>query len=282
MNAAALLLALTALAPLDRPSKPSVTGDVVYGHKAGMALTYDVLRPSEANGAGVVYLVSGGWFSFYFNPESITRLPNVGGRFEALLDAGFTLFLVRHGSAPWFKVPDAVRDVESAIRHVRANATSYGVDPERLGALGDSAGGHLALILGTQGKDGLENGRRPESRAGSRVRTVVANFAPVDLRDFVGPSERFPALDFEQDKAPGVSPILSATSDDAPTLLLHGTKDHLVPLSQSERMRDALQEVGVEVELVIYEGAGHGFKNEFRGLATTATVAWFESHLLGD
>lgn len=281
MNAAALLLALTTLAAPQKPEAQKITHDIVYGHKAGMALTYDMIQPSAPNGAAVIYVVSSGWFSMYFDPRAVTRLPG-GSRFEALLDAGFTLFMVRHGSAPWFKVPDAVRDVDRAVRHVRAHAAEHGVDPERLGAMGDSAGGHLSLILGTQGEDGKPNSSRPESRAGSRVRAVVASFPPTDLRDYVGPSDRFPALDFDLDKAPRVSPILSATSDDAPTLLLHGTRDRLVPLSQSTRMRDALQAAEVEVELVIYEGAGHGFRNEHRDLAIKATVEWFEAHLLGD
>lgn len=281
MNPAALLLALAPLAST-AAREPAVTSDVVYGHKAGMALTYDVLRPEDANGAGVVFLVSGGWFSFYFDPHSATAVPGMGARFRALLDAGFTLYMVRHGSAPWFKVPEAVDDVERAIRHIRAYASEHGVDPERLGAMGDSAGGHLSLMLGTRGEDGRESSRRPEVRAGSRIRAVVASFPPVDLRGFVGPSDSFPALDFDPDRAPAVSPVLHASDDDAPTLLLHGDRDRMVRLRESEQMKAALEEVEVEVELIVFEGAGHGFRGEQARRATEATVAWFRRHLSED
>jgi len=278
MNPVVLLLALTPLTA----SEPAVTPDVVYGHKAGMALTYDVLRPGEANGAGVLFLVSGGWFSFYFDPHSATALPGMGSRFQALLDAGFTLYLVRHGSAPWFKVPEAVGDVERAIRHIRAHAAEHEVDPERLGVMGDSAGGHLSLMLGTRGEDGRETSRRPEVRAGSRVRAVVASFPPVDLRGIVGPSDSFPALDFDSDRAAAVSPVLHATDDDAPALLLHGDRDRLVRLRQSELMKAALEEVDVDVELIVFEGAGHGFQGEQARRATAATVDWFRKYLSVD
>ena len=83
----------------------SITPDVIYGHKMGMALTFDVLRPANANGAGVMFMVSGGWFSRHSPPER-TAL-----RFTELLGEGFTVFAVRHGSAPLFKVPEAVDDV---------------------------------------------------------------------------------------------------------------------------------------------------------------------------
>src|SRR5690606_637325 len=115
-----------------------------YGHKDGMALTFDVIRPSaDANGAAVLYMVSGGWFSRYSPPEVVAR------RFQPLLDEGFTLFVVRHGSSPKYVIPEIVGDVRRAVRYIRFNAHHWEVDPDRLGVFGGSAGGHLALMLGT-------------------------------------------------------------------------------------------------------------------------------------
>ena len=146
---AGLLLLRSAVAAADtgasQRSDYAVTADVVYGHKAGMALFYDVLHPHEPNGAGVAFMVSGGWFSRWRPPARRVA------RFEHLLDAGFTVFAVHHGSAPRFKVPEAVEDVRRAVRHIRMQAADHGIDPDRIGVNGGSAGGHLSLMLGLAG-----------------------------------------------------------------------------------------------------------------------------------
>ena len=182
--AAALGLANPAVA-----AAPEVTPDVVYGHKDGMALVYDVLRPPEANGAAVLFMVSGGWFSRWMPPaERVEWFPH-------LLDAGFTVIAVHHGSAPRYKVPDAVADARLAVAHVKANAGALGIDAARVGATGGSAGGHLSLMLGL------------DSTAETRLAAVVAYFPPVDLTGAAGPNERFPALDFPPAEAAAVSPV---------------------------------------------------------------------------
>ena len=242
-------------------AETAITADVVYGHKDGMALTYDVLQPQDSNGAGVLFMVSGGWFSRWAPPER--RVP----RFEHLLNAGFTVITVRHGSAPRFKVPDAVADVRRAVEHVRDNASTFGLDADRLGVHGGSAGGHLSLMLGLDAQDG------------NTVAAVVAYFPPVDLVDSVGPSERFPALDFDPELAPEVSPINFASADDPPVLMIHGTEDRLVPLRHSERMSAALDEAGAPNEVLVIDGAAHGFRGEHQQTAAAATVAFFTEHL---
>ena len=130
-----------------------VINDMVYGHKDGMALVYDVIQPEKTNGAAVAYMISGGWYSIWREPR--TRL----GMTEDLLDAGFTIVLVYHGSSPRYHVPDAYADVSRAIRHIRLHANSYGIDPDRLGVTGGSAGGHLSLMVGFTADDGLKDNR---------------------------------------------------------------------------------------------------------------------------
>ena len=115
-----LLAVLAFAASFSASAEVSVTPDVVYGHKDGMALIYDVFTPAEAHGAAVLYMVSGGWFSRWQPPER--RMARLGH----LLDAGFTVFTIQHGSAPRFKVPDAVADVRRAVRHVRMHAERFG------------------------------------------------------------------------------------------------------------------------------------------------------------
>ena len=268
--AAALIVAATPA------SAVTVTADVVYGHKAGMALVYDVFQPEQANGAGVLFMVSGGWFSRWQPPERRQRT------FEHLLDAGFTMFAVHHGSAPRFKVPDAVADVRRAVRHVRAHASDFGIDPDRLGVYGGSAGGHLSLMLGLASDPGDPAAEQPVLRHSNRVHAVVAYFPPVDLRGIAGPNERFPALDFDPELAADISPIQFVSEDDPPVLLIHGDVDELVPLSNSERMNKALTQAGVENRMVVIEGAGHGFRGADRDRAQAEMVAFFKTHLVGD
>ena len=154
----------------------SITPDVVYGHKAGMALTFDVIRPADQNGAAVLFMMSGGWFSGWVPPERFMSpdAPDGFRHFRELADRGYTLLIVRHGSAPQFKVPEAVADVRRAVRFVRLNAEKFGIDPDRIGVCGGSAGGHLSLMLGTTGDEGKTDSQDPIERTPNTVAAVVA------------------------------------------------------------------------------------------------------------
>ncbi len=266
---------LTSLHCAPAQSDPRISPDIVYGHKDGMALTFDVFRPEvESNGAGILYMVSGGWFSVWREPAALGRM------FTELLEAGFTVFAIRHGSAPRYKVPDAVADVRRAVRFIRLNCEEWGIDQERLGVYGGSAGGHLSLMLGCAADAGDQGAEDPVLRISDRVTAVVAYYPPVDLRAITGPNERFPALEFDRELAPSISPLLHVTPDDPPTLLIHGDADELVPLRSSQVIHQAFLDTGVTTELIILEGAAHGFRDEYARRATDATVAWFENYLL--
>ena len=155
------------------------------------------------------------------------------------------------------------------------------VDPDRLGVFGGSAGGHLSLMLGTTSDNGDSDSQDPVSRTPAKVAAVVAYFPPVDLRGLAGPSERFPALDFDVDLAASISPILHVTADDPPSLLVHGDKDTLVPLSNSERIHAAFEAVDVVSHLIVLEGAGHGFRGDHGSQAAAALADWFDRYLVG-
>ena len=296
---AATLTVLFLAISVHAQSSGSVIPDVVYGHKDGMALTFDVFTPSgQANGVGILNMVSGGWVSRWRAPEQARQ------GYQALLDRGLTVFAIRHGSSPRFNVPEAYADVNRAVRFVRLHASTYGIDPARLGVYGGSAGGHLSLMLGLASDEGDPDATDEVLRVSSRVAAVVAYYPPVDLRHWGGPSESFPAtvperglffargvmvpgaadrfvaLDFEEDLGATVSPILHVSSDDPPTLLVHGDADALVDLNNSELMHSALVSAGVETDLVVIAGAGHGFRSEAdRAQASEALVGWFEEHL---
>lgn len=258
---------------------PEITPDVVYGHKFGMALTMDVFQPrEEANGAGVLFMVSGGWHSRWTPPERLVPL------FRPLTERGFTVFAVRHGSSPKFTIPEAVADVRRAVRFIRHNAERWNLDPQRLGVFGGSAGGHLSLVLGTTADDGDSQSQDPVLRESDRVAAVVALYPPTDVRPWTRPEssyyKNYPALRFDSEKAGDYSPRLHVSRDDPPTLLIHGDEDKLVPIDHSQRILSAFEEQEVPAELLVIEGAGHGFRGEDQQRSTQALVSWFEKHLM--
>jgi acetyl esterase/lipase len=280
----ALILTVCAVAQVIAQAQVEIVPDVVYGHKDGLAMTFDVIKPkANANGAAVIFMVSGGWVSPY-NPPQQTAM-----RFKDLLDKGFTLVAVRHGSSPKYLIPEIVSDVRRAVRFIRHNAKQWGVDPNRLGVFGGSAGGHLALVLGTASDNGDPNAKEDFMKESDRVASVVAYFPPVDLRPLArglnpertgGALDRFPALNFEKEKAPDYSPIVHVSPDDPPTLLIHGDKDNLVPVNNSKVIHEAFQKNNVKTQLIIIEGAEHGFRGEDANRAGAAMASWFEQTLL--
>ena len=268
-----ITISLTILLTTKVSADVRVTENVVYGHKDGMALIYDVLTPQKANGAGIIFMMSGGWFSKKRDPQQLTTW------FKPMIDDGYTMFVVYHGSAPRYKVPDAYSDVSRAVRHIKIHAKEYQVDVKRLGVTGGSAGGHLSLMVGLDSDEGDSASDDELMKMSTEVAAVVAYFPPIDLRNIVGPSDRFPALDFDKSLAAGISPILLVSNDDPPTMLIHGNKDTLVSDQTSRTIHAALEKDGVTTDLLIIDGAGHGFRDADAVVAGLARLAWFNKYL---
>lgn len=274
------------------------TRDVIYGRKAGLALTMDVMAPKDKpNGLGVLFIVSGGWRS---NPGFIR--PEM---FAPFLQHGYTVFAVVHGTQPKFTVPEIIEDIHRAVRFVRYHAKDYRVDPEHLGITGASAGGHLSLMMGTAGAIGNAKAKDPVERVTSRVQAVACFFPPTDFLNWgkegaildcknIGP--RFSAaMDFqifdrregifkritdekkELDLLRAISPASHISRDDAPTLIIHGDKDPLVPVQQSQRMVAKLKEAGVPANLIIKKDCRHGWITILKDTETLAD--WFDRYL---
>jgi gluconolactonase len=277
--------------------------DVVYGHKSGVALTMDVFTPKEgANGAAVVAIVSGGWYSDQATIDS----PRFMFFIDAPLQRGYTVFAVCHGSQPRFTIPEAVADINRAVRHIRSHAGDYRIDPDRIGVTGGSAGGHLSLMQGTAGDPGNPKATDPIERTSSRVQAVACFFPPTDFLNYGKEGEnafaedgvladfrtaidvrrfdrRTKRLEHITDKERleklyrQVSPITHVSADDPPTLIIHGDADKLVPIQQAEVIVAKLKKEGVPAELVIKKGAGHGWGGMDKDMA--AIVDWFDKYL---
>ncbi len=255
--------------------------DVIYGHRDGMALTYDVFKPLKPNGALVVNMVSAGWRSSWGLPEERQA------RYQWLIDKGFTVVALYHSSAPRFTVVDAAADIRLGMRHIKLHAADYGADPARIGVWGASAGGHLSLVAGLMADDGDPTAKNPLERSGNRVRAVVAYFPPTDLDVLLGDRAKSGTIDFDNSLRASVSPIHFVDARDPPTLIMTGDADKGVPPSQSETMKAALDKAGVENKLTQFPGADHDFyvkgdpakTDAYATTAMNAMVAWFEQHL---
>lgn len=284
-----LVLALFAGSSIWAQEKPRFTRteDVIYGRKFGTALTLDVFEPAKKNGAGVFWVVSGGFFSAHshIKPEDFT----------SLIERGYTIFAVVHGSQPRFIIPDIQDDIHRAVRFVRHNASRWSIDPKKLGISGGSAGGHLSLTIGTQGKPGKTDAKDPIDRESSAVQAVACFFPPTDFLNFSKPDEDWmdfePARQFEpafgpkgmprearQELGEKISPIIFVTANMPPTLVFHGDADKLVPLYQSQLFERKCKEVGAPFKLIIKPGAGHGWPSIEKDV--TVFADWFDQHLL--
>jgi acetyl esterase/lipase len=253
--------------------QPPVTTDVVYGHKDGLALTLDVHRSARPDGAGLISIVSGGW-------QSSVELARIFSQaYLPFIENGFTVFAVRHGSWPRYPMSSIVADMRRSVRFIRQHAKEYGVDPNRLGVFGSSAGGRSRCCSGRQATPAI---RRPTTRCSGnpiRVAAVAANFPPTDLARW---ATQQPVFKFTEAEAAQFSPIRFVSPRSAPSLIVPGDADTVVPIDQGETMHAALTKAGVPVSFIRIKGAGHGFEGAAPAdldRATAAMMQWFEQHL---
>jgi acetyl esterase/lipase len=288
-NRIALLLCLLfTVSSLHAQSDVKRTEDIIYGRKFGVALTMDVFQPSKPNGYGVVWMVSGGFFS---SKEAIN-----GASYKPFLDRGYTVFAVVHGSQPKFQITEIEQDIHRAVRFIRHNASQYGVNPDHLGISGGSAGGHLSLTMGTQGKAGKKDAKDLVERESSIVQAVACFYPPTDFLNWgnegddavgFGPTEKFsPAFGprnatQEGRKALGkeISPINYVTAKMAPTLVIHGDADKQVPIYQARIFEQKCKEAGATYKLIVREGKDHGWPGMEKDMVLFAD--WFDQYLRG-
>lgn len=274
----------------DAPAGVKASRDVVYAAVDGkdgekIELKLDLYLPEKvAEGERarplVVWIHGGGWQSGSKDRCPATRL----------VQDGYVVASIQYRLTDVAAWPAQIQDCKGAIRWLRANAEKYGIDGERVGVWGASAGGHLAAMLGmTTPRDDatLEGTVGGNASQSSGVQAVVNWFGPADLVKIVdhlqadrdggdGPMTKLVGgkLSEHMNTLKQASPIVYASKDDAPMLIMHGTDDRLVPLEQSRMLRDELQKAGARVELMEKAESGHG-NGEFMRVATLLEVKQF-------
>ena len=269
LDLALALMAVVAPAGAGARAGGDVRRDVQYGTANGKPLLLDAYVPAagEERRPAVVMIHGGGWRvgdKASWQPEA-----------EQLVAKGWVAFSINYRLDEPAVFPAEIDDVQAAVRWVRAHAEEYRIDPGRIAAIGESAGGHLAAMLATLGTGPLDRD--------ARIRVGAAWSPPVDLTALAGSRGAGwigPLLGCNRETCPDrlaqSSPITHVDMSDAPLYLVNSTRE-LVPLSQSEAMAERLKAAGVDHRLDVYQGARHAL--DFRADAWGPTVAFLEKHL---
>jgi acetyl esterase/lipase len=260
----------------------SVEKDIVYGVQGGEKLLLDVYEPlfPSPTPRPAVVLIHGGWWTS-LDKSTMQGMGNFLAR-TGYVAVSVDYRLLHEDQNRW---PAQLDDVQRAVRWLRANASKYNIDPDRIGAFGHSAGAQLAALLGME--DTRDNSDPALAKYSSRVQAVVDVSGPTDfLTSHTADGETGMAFLFGggPDKLPDVwrsaSPVSHVAKTNAPVLIVHGTGDSIVPMAQAQELYDKLQEAGVPVSLVKIND-GHTFETpEARRRLAMESLLFFNRYLL--
>lgn len=287
--------AIPAPSPAAEPARaPSVQFNVTYATVDGEKLQLDLALPATPGPHPCVVCLHGGawrmgsrrdlsrpgsWADCGFPGKSLL---------EVLADRGFAAASVSYRLAPRSKFPAQIQDARTAVRYLRTNADKLGIDPARIGAMGFSAGGHLASLLGTADDTVTAFDTDLYPGQSNRVACVVDFFGPSDLSLYgatpgVEKVYFVPLLGGPLAEKPELyrraSPIDYVTKDDPPFLIVHGTADVIVPMIHSERLHDKLVKAGVKAELLAVKGKGHGWFGEPAMETTESAIKFLNANM---
>ncbi|QOV92379.1 alpha/beta hydrolase [Humisphaera borealis] len=212
-------------------------------------------RARDVRSPAVLIIHGGGWSG---GEKRAAREINIGTTLALHGYVGMSIdyILATNGKVTW---PQNLHDCKTAVRWLRKNAEKLQIDPDRIGVIGGSAGGHLAAMVAVTGPgDGLDPAE-PYGDLSCKVKCAVDLYGPADLTD--RPEIRMfgKKLAEAPELYKNASPVSHLDKNDPPILIMHGTADMTVPLEQSKLFAAALAKAGVEHELVIVEGAPHTF-----------------------
>jgi acetyl esterase/lipase len=255
---------------------------IEYSNPDDQHLQLNMARPKSGEGPfPAVVCIHGGGFR-------AGHRDGYNGLCVTLAQRGYLAVTVSYRLAPKYPFPAAVHDTKAAVRWLRAHAHEYKLDPNRIGATGGSAGGHLAQFLAVTAGVATFEGAGGNPEQSSSVACVVNVYGPSDFTKSYGKSvdaaEVLPLflggnLETAWRQHILASPLYWVTPNAAPTLCIHGTDDKYVAHEQAVWLVEKLKAADVEAELLTLPGAGHGFKGEDAARAEEALVAFFDKQL---
>jgi acetyl esterase/lipase len=261
---AVLLFIATSLSHAQGSQAYVTVSDIQYCTGAGKPLLMDIFvpeKPLRRPAPAVLWLHGGGWERGDKNGNSGALLLAENGFVTA------SIYYRLSGDSPF---PAAIEDCKCAIRFLRANAAQYGIDPNRIGIAGASAGGHLALLVATANERVDLEGSGGWTGVSSQVAAASAWYGPTDFtvgeKAFEKKSGRAVTkflggtLEQKADVYRKASPVTYVSANSPPILLVHGDRDEIVPFDQSARMLAAYKKAGASAELIKVEGVGHDFQ----------------------
>jgi acetyl esterase/lipase len=277
-------MSVTTPYPSEIPPGVELILDVSYGSVKGVPLLLDLARPRERASAklpAIVYMHGGAWQSGS-KADGVPAICYYAAH-------GFVAASVGYRLSSQAQFPAQIEDCRCAVRFLRAMADEYGIAPARIGAMGASSGGHLAILLGLTGggtefadKGGWEN-------FSSGVSAICDLFGVSDffemprrhLPDVVNATSKFlgGSIDLVPERYIAANPIRHVHSAAPPFLIVHGDRDDLVPLRQSELLHAALKAAGVNATLYVVKGASHGSIEVVTPEVRSIILAFFEKHL---
>ncbi len=259
----AALAALLATAAPERAAAEAdatrIVDDLVYLSVGGVDLRLDLYLHAdgaEARAPVLVFLHGGGW--------SRGRPPDDWTLFEPYVALGFSVVTVEYRLAHQASAPAALQDVRCALAFLAAGAEAFGLDMDRLVVAGASAGAHLALMSGMMTPEpGFD---LPGCDAAPRPAAIIDLFGPTDLTATRSANGRLhPAVarwvgddEGAHERARALSPIAHVSADDPPVIVIHGARDRIVPIGESEKLVALLQAAGTPHRFVVIDEGGHG------------------------
>lgn len=275
--------------------------DVVYAHKSGMALTMDIYQPEDPNGAAVLFINSGGfhspWMPSQYRAENKAEQdPYKAGysfigkdkinkhkflrqfSFEDLLQNGFTVYDIRHGSSPKFTLDEIVSDCEIALDYVKFTARHYDIDTNRIGVWGPSAGGYLAAYISFKNSAAVKTGV-----------AALCLYYPTgyDFLKFPELKKKVPAMQIADSVLAALSLKNLISPDSPPTMIIYGRDESEFITGPSENIHNHLIKSGVNSRSIVLENTTHilaGKDGKYNAenivKATSEMVGWFRKHLV--
>jgi acetyl esterase/lipase len=259
----------------------TVLKNIPYVTSGGERQQLDLYLPNDIKSAKkpyplVLVVHGGGWAS---GSKDIKKFVE-WSRFFA--ENGYIAAAINYRLRPEFVMPAQITDCKSAVRWIKVNAKKYDIDPNHLGAIGSSAGGHLVALLGTSGQT-KEFDLDENSDQSSEIQAVTDLCGPSDFLQFRTKTQNAAGLFGEKANdeqfIKKMSPLHQVSEKSAPILIIHAADDQTVPIEQSRSFYQALQKSGVETELIELQSGGHVSKELTSPETKKLILNFFDKHL---